>query len=75
MLGESRNTFHRRGFLDFSVTGLGAAALFGLLDQGRTTGAEKKKGSSPHPPAKAKRAIHICLIGGLSQVDSFDYKP
>ncbi len=25
--------------------------------------------------AKAKRAIHINLFGGLSQVDSFDYKP
>jgi hypothetical protein len=29
----------------------------------------------PHHPAKAKRAIHICLCGGLSQIDSFDYKP
>jgi hypothetical protein len=24
---------------------------------------------------RARRAIHICLCGGLSQVDSFDYKP
>ena len=36
-------------------------------------------GESPDPPphhaAKAKRAIHIFLCGGLSQVDSFDYKP
>jgi hypothetical protein len=75
MLGELRNTFDRRGFLDFSVTGLGAAALFGLLDRGHANAAEKEKATSPHPPAKAKRAIHICLIGGLSQVDSFDYKP
>jgi hypothetical protein len=31
--------------------------------------------SALHPVAKAKRAIHICLVGGFSQVDSFDYKP
>ena len=29
----------------------------------------------PHHPPQAKRAIHICLCGALSQVDSFDYKP
>ncbi len=26
-------------------------------------------------PAKPAAPIHICLCGGLSQVDSFDYKP
>lgn len=29
----------------------------------------------PHHPAKVKRAIHICACGGVSQVDTFDYKP
>jgi Protein of unknown function (DUF1501) len=29
----------------------------------------------PHFPPKARRAIHIYLCGGLSQIDSFDYKP
>ena len=29
----------------------------------------------PHHPPKARRAIQIFLQGGLSQVDSFDYKP
>ena len=29
----------------------------------------------PHHPAKAKRVIHICLCGGYSQLDTFDYKP
>ncbi|MDB4587437.1 DUF1501 domain-containing protein, partial [Akkermansiaceae bacterium] len=24
---------------------------------------------------KAKRVIHLCLCGGVSQVDTFDYKP
>src|SRR5262245_9459116 len=29
----------------------------------------------PHHPPKARCAIQIFLQGGLSQVDSFDYKP
>ena len=28
----------------------------------------------PRFEAKASRAIHICLIGGMSHIDSFDYK-
>lgn len=31
--------------------------------------------AAPHHAPKAKRAIQIFLQGGLSQVDSFDYKP
>ena len=30
---------------------------------------------APHLPAKCKRVIHIFLCGGLSHIDSFDYKP
>src|SRR5439155_12444087 len=30
---------------------------------------------APHFPAKAKHVIVIFLQGGLSQIDSFDYKP
>ena len=29
----------------------------------------------PHHPPKARRAIHICLCGAMSHVDTFDYKP
>lgn len=29
----------------------------------------------PHQAPKAKRAIHICLCGGFSHIDTFDYKP
>ncbi len=31
--------------------------------------------SLPHHPPRAKRVIHICLCGGFSHLDSFDYKP
>ena len=32
-------------------------------------------GHAPHFPARAKRMIFILLDGGLSQIDSYDYKP
>ncbi|MFP6692446.1 MAG: DUF1501 domain-containing protein [Pirellulales bacterium] len=75
MLDASGSGFDRRGFLNFSVAGLGAVALAGLFDKDRSVAAEKKGEAAPHRAAKAKRALHICLVGGLSQVDSFDYKP
>ncbi len=30
---------------------------------------------TPHHSPKAKRVIHLCLCGGVSHIDSFDYKP
>lgn len=63
---------NRRSFLEFSRTGLTGAALCTLLN--RNAAADELE-SSTHPIAKAKRAIHICLVGGMSQVDTFDYKP
>lgn len=60
----------RRDLFHWGINGLGATALLSML-QSEVRGAD----SAPHFPAKAKRAIHICLIGGMSHVDSFDYKP
>lgn len=65
----------RRQFLEFSATGLGAAALMGLLGTDRAAAAPLSKSAFPNHKQHAKRVIHICLMGGLSQVDSFDYKP
>ena len=59
----------RRNFLNWGVHGLGATALSSMLQ------AEEGGSSLPGFEPKAKRAINICLVGGLSQVDSFDYKP
>ena len=59
----------RRCLLNWGAHGLGATALSSLL-QGGETGT-----SIPHFAPRAKRVINICLVGGLSQVDSFDYKP
>lgn len=60
---------NRRGFLEWSTRGLGAtAALHLLLRDGHIM-------AGPHHAAKAKRAVQITLVGGLSHVDSFDPKP
>lgn len=50
--------------------GLGGIALATLLAR-----EQAGRAALTHHPAKAKRVIHICLCGGMSHVDSFDYKP
>jgi hypothetical protein len=64
----------RRGWLNFSARGLGATAAWSLLS---ANGPAARGDDAPlqHPPARAKRAIQISLVGGLSHVDSFDPKP
>jgi hypothetical protein len=67
----------RRSLLHFASSGLTAAALAWL--SGRETFAapipSEAKDAPPHHSPKAKRVIHICLCGGYSQIDTFDYKP
>jgi hypothetical protein len=70
----------RRDFLNFGLQGLGATALCHLLSRDNLLAADKSNAQTntpplPHFPARAKRAIHICLVGGMSHLDSFDYKP
>lgn len=59
----------RRGWLDWSCRGLGATAFLSLLSS------QQMQGGVPVREGKAKRAIQICLVGGLSHLDSLDYKP
>ena len=61
----------RRNLLDWTSTGLGTAAVSSLMLRDSFAAAP----TPSHRAPKAKRVIHICLCGGLSQVDSFDYKP
>src|SRR5262245_35434997 len=67
----------RRDLLGQFATGLDGAALAALLarDSAATPIAGEAVDPPPHHPPKARRAIQIFLQGGLSQVDSFDYKP
>jgi len=79
-----RPAFHqpvldRRGLFSWVAGGLTGAAMMGLLQRDGLPRAAAVPGEAadppPHLPAKAKRAIHICCCGGVSHLDSFDYKP
>src|SRR5262245_42148423 len=69
----------RRAFLSDAASGLGAIALAWLLNADtRATGAPANGADVPqgfHFPPKARRAINIFSPGGVSHVDTFDYKP
>src|SRR6516225_2025038 len=68
----------RRQFLANAGTGLGAIALAWLLNA-EGHGAEPAPGGQrpvgPNFAPRAERAIHIFSPGGVSHVDTFDYKP
>jgi len=62
----------RRTFLGNTGLSLGSAALASLLsDQANAA----PLNSLPHFSAKAKRVIFLCMAGGPSHLETFDYKP
>jgi len=70
----------RRNFLSTVGGGFAGMALSTLLaEENRVkAGDESLAGSSrrfPQFPAKAKQVIQIFVSGGMSQIDTFDYKP
>jgi hypothetical protein len=65
----------RRHFLADAGTGLGAIALAWMLHADGRAAEEKGAAAGPHFAPKAKRAVHIFSPGGVSHVDTFDYKP
>jgi hypothetical protein len=68
----------RRRVLDFSGSSLTAAAMTSLLMGDGSVRADSVPGEArdvPHFTPKARRVVHLCLCGGLSHIDSFDYKP
>ncbi|HEY8504100.1 MAG TPA: DUF1501 domain-containing protein [Gemmataceae bacterium] len=65
----------RRDFFRDAVFGMaGIAAADLLLRDGKLLAAPGER-PGPHFPPRARSVIQIFLGGGLSQVDSFDYKP
>jgi hypothetical protein len=66
--------FSRREFLWRAGGGFGALALSHMLSAFGNTSAAAL-GKSPHHPPKAKRIIQLFMNGGVSQMDTFDYKP
>ena len=68
---QINNDIKRRDFLDWTTHGLGGAAISSLMLEDGFASQALKAHHIPHN----KQVIHICLCGGVSQVDSFDYKP
>ncbi|HXG10341.1 MAG TPA: DUF1501 domain-containing protein [Gemmataceae bacterium] len=66
----------RRDWLKQAGCGFGYLALAGLAaEQAAAAAADPLAARAPHFPARAKRVIFLFMQGGVSQVDSYDYKP
>ena len=66
----------RREFLASSGSGFGLAGLASLLArEGYAATASSSSGIAPHHPPRAKAVIQLFMLGGASQLDTFDYKP
>jgi len=71
------NQINRRSFLNRASLGLGATALASLSEPD-WLGAGLAKGGVPGLPnfePKVKRVIFLCMAGGPSHLETFDYKP
>ncbi len=74
-------SLHRRTFLKRGGVAFGAAALSSMLasemlassKSNSTSG--KPANSLPHHAARVKRVIFLCMAGGPSHLETFDYKP
>ena len=71
----------RRELLWESYLGLGALPLLSMLGAADLPAAEKPKLVNPldpkpqHRKMKAKNCIFLFMEGGVSQMDTFEYKP
>ena len=74
----------RRVFLGRAASGIGSVALAALfnpvshiLGAGVAPAKDGWRGvvSPLHLPARAKRVIYLCMAGGPSHLETFDYKP
>ena len=63
---------NRRAFLAGSGLSLGSTALNLLMAE---SGHKDERPSYLLPKAKAKRVIFLCMAGGPSHLETFDYKP
>ncbi len=74
------NDINRRSFLSRSAYGLGGMALASLFSP-KAFAADATQRGIPgaiqplHFPQKAKRVIHLCMAGGPSHLETFDWKP
>ncbi|HZT83352.1 MAG TPA: DUF1501 domain-containing protein, partial [Gemmataceae bacterium] len=79
-LHQASTTLTRRAFLGRSSAGVGLFALASLLDPGllrAAPDADRWKGvvRPLHHAPRARRVIWLCMAGGPSHLETFDYKP
>ncbi len=68
-------TRSRRHFLSSAVGGLSTVALSWLLSR-ESRGAEVPSARpAPHYAPRAKRIVQVFCAGGVSHLETFDYKP
>ena len=66
----------RRRFLYDSLTGCGGLALYDLLTRDASAATlSPLAAKQPHHEPKVKSVIFLSMLGGVSQMDSFDPKP
>ena len=65
----------RRRFLQDSACGFGALAFAGMGTSRAFADGDPLASKKPHHRARAKRVIFLFMQGGVSHVDSYDYKP
>jgi hypothetical protein len=70
----------RRHFLSNTAGGLGGVALAWLLSRDQAKAAALSGGGSssagiPHFTPRARRVVQVFCCGGVSHLDTFDYKP
>ena len=72
---DFQQSIARRAFLQQSAYGMGGLAFASMLEQSQ--GADRWTGAltKPHFPIKARRVIHLCMAGGPSHLETFDWKP
>ena len=69
------NHLSRRTMLKTTASGFGYLAFAGLSTWAAEKAANPLAPKKPHFPARAKHVIFLCMKGGPSHVDTFDYKP
>jgi hypothetical protein len=77
MSAMHQSSLSRRQLLRCTAGGIGSLALAGLLaDEAAAAAAGGPLVPKPgHHPARAKSVIFLYMTGGVSHVESFDYKP
>ena len=76
------NALKRRTFLRNTGVGIGAAALQSLMlgerskaSASETPAARVGQSDLPHHPPRVNNVIFLCMAGGPSHLETFDYKP